>query len=73
MPPPYVNLSSLRGLGKPVIKKEDVKNELSTFVSVTNKRSSLSVTMSDSISNLFLRLFNVDMGYGDTIFELQVG
>ena len=53
MPPPYVDLSSLRGLGKPGIKKEDVKNEVSTFVSVTNKSSSLSDTMSDSISNLF--------------------
>ena len=75
MPPIYVDLLSLRGLGKPGIKKEDIKNKLSTFVSVTNKRSSLLDTMSDSISNLFLRLFNVDMGYGDSliIFELQVG
>ena len=57
IPPPELFLSSRSGEIKPFIANWLEGNERSTFVSEISKMSNLSLTVSRSISNLFLKEF----------------
>ena len=52
--PPFEDLT---GLEKPGIRKVAEENELSSLLSDINNSSKLFATISESISNLFLKLF----------------